>query len=234
MKRIFCLSAAGLLLITFTVAAVAPQINRLVMEKEIATLQKQLREKERNFLEPSAQDKAPYTLFLAQPDTGIFRLLSRDGSEEKLLTVYGNGAYYSFARMTNEYGRGNDISLNTGRIQMSNGNNSLGLISLLGDIPLETVTIDHPAVEFLKTAMTGKDSPGRQIQRQSQNGFRQGEFTYTKEAVASSNTTYVLRSVDPPGSDLLIAMRVVKRDVDGSVVIVWKKLKTFPAPVIER
>ncbi len=234
MKRFFCLSIAGMLLIIVT-AAILPQINRLTLEKEIVVLQKQLIEKERSFIEPSAQDKILYSQFLTQPDSGIFRLLSRGGgSTQKLLTISGNGTYYSFARLTNEYGYGNDISLETGRLRMANGSSSMGLISLLGDIPLETVTMGHPSVEFLKNAMTGKDSPIRQVQRQSQNGFRQGEFTYTKEVVAAPNTTYVLRSVDPPGSDVLIALRVVRRDADGSVTIIWKKLKTYPAPVIER
>ena len=234
MNRFFILLVASVVLVMLNGAAIAPPLNRLAMEKELAALQNQLREKERSFLDPSSQDKAQYAQLLSQPDAGIFRLLSRGGSSGKLLTVYGGGGYYSFTRMTNEYGHGNDLSLELGRFQMNNGSSSFGLISLIGDIPLETITVDHPSVEFLKNPNNSKAATFRELRNKSPEGFRQSDFTYTREVVAAPNTTYILRSIDPPGSDIIVALRVIKREADGSVVIIWKKLKTFPAPVYER
>ena len=116
MKRFFSLSVVGLLSVTFTVAAVAPQINRLLLEKEIESLYKQIKEKEQTFIEPSLQDKAQYAQFLSQQNTGIFRVTSREKSQGRLLTVSGNGSYYSLSRQSNSYGQGSDIEFSTGKI----------------------------------------------------------------------------------------------------------------------
>jgi hypothetical protein len=234
MKRILTLSIASVLTMTLSVAAIAPESNRAALVKEIEVLYKQLREKEQKLLGISPQDRSPYEQFLAQQNTGIFRILSRDKYTGKMLTISGGGSYYSFIRLTNEYGYGSDLTLINGRFSTSWGGGSIGLISLLGDVPLESITLEHPATEFLKTASSGKDSIFRQVQQQRQNGVRQGEFTYTKEVAAMPNTTYLLRSIENSGTDILIALRVVKRDVDESLVVLWKMLKIFPAPLNER
>ena len=44
------------------------------------------------------------------------------------------------------------------------------------------------------------------------------------------NTTYLLRSINYGESDVLVALRVVRKDTDGSVIIVWKLLKKYSAP----
>jgi hypothetical protein len=232
MNRFFILSIIGIFVAIFTVAAVAPQINRLTLEKELVALQNQLREKEKSFINPSPQDKAQYSQFLSQPDTGIFRLLTRGGTSEKLMTVWGGGTYYSFTRITNEGGHGNDLRLELGRFRMNNGNN-FGLISLIGDVSIDSITFDHPSIEFLKNPVSQAPT-FKELRNKIQAGFRNGDFTYTTEVAAAPNTTYVLRSIDPPGSDIIVALRVIKREEDGSLVIIWKKLKTFPAPVSAR
>jgi hypothetical protein len=237
MKRFFSLSVVGLLSITFTVAAVAPQINRLVLEKEIESLYKQIKEKEQTFIEPSLQDKAQYAQFLSQQNTGIFRVTSREKSQGRLLTVSGNGSYYSFSRQSNSYGQGSDLEFSQGKFQTGFSGTALGFFSQLGDVPIESITMEHPAIEYLnKFVPPAKESEVRQLQQSSYyKGMRQGDFTYTKQVASFVNSTYLLRSLDYyANSDILIAMRVVKQDVDGSLVIIWKKLKVFPAPVAER
>src|SRR5258705_1639745 len=41
------------------------------------------------------------------------------------------------------------------------------------------------------------------------------------------NSTYLLRSTDRRRSDVLVAFRVVREDVGGSVTLAWKLLKEF-------
>lgn len=236
MRRPFYLPIVGMLLVVFTAAAIAPQINRLTLEKEIESLYKQIKDKEQTFIEPSAQDKAQFAQFLVQENTGIFRVISREKSQGKFLTVSGNGSYYSFSRQSNTYGYGTDIEYSQGKFRTGFSGSSLGFFSQLGDVPLESVTMEHPAVEFLnKYVLPVKESEVRQQQNNYNKGNRQGEYTYTGQVASFTNSTYLLRSVDySAASDVLIAMRVVKQDVDGSLVIIWKKLKVFPAPVAER
>jgi hypothetical protein len=98
------------LLQTFHFEAEAQSQSRSELRDEISELRKQLREKERLLLETSAEDRAAFAEFLKQPNTGLIRLLPR-AQYNRLLTINGGGAYYSFARLTHEYGYGSDIEL---------------------------------------------------------------------------------------------------------------------------
>lgn len=46
--------------------------------------------------------------------------------------------------------------------------------------------------------------------------------------------TYLLRSVNYDRSDVLISFRVVRRDSDGSLILLWKMLRQFPGPILVR
>ena len=57
-----------------------------------------------------------------------------------------------------------------------------------------------------------------------------GGFTYTSSIAATAGMTYALRSLDYEFSDVLVAFHVVRQDDDGSMILLWKMLKKFPAP----
>jgi hypothetical protein len=48
------------------------------------------------------------------------------------------------------------------------------------------------------------------------------------------NATYLLRSISYRDSDILVGLKVIRRDSDGSVVLAWKLLKKFKAPEVDR
>jgi hypothetical protein len=98
------------LLHIFHFEAVAQSQSRSKLKDEISALIKQLREKEKLILDTSEEDRAPFAEFLKQPKTGLIRLYPR-AQHDRLLTISGGGAYYSFARLTHEYGYGSDIEL---------------------------------------------------------------------------------------------------------------------------
>lgn len=221
---VFCLS----------ISAAAQGSDRARLEKEIASLQEQLKAKEAQFLEPSIEDKAAFAGFLRQPDTGLIRLLPRE-KYEKILTTRGGGAYYSFTRLTHEYGYGSDIQLEQGQFGVGFAGYDFGFFSMLGDVPLESVNLQHASAQFLADYTPPATEPDiRNQQRQSQTGVRAGNFTYSRSAAAMANTTYILRSISYRGSDVLVALRVVRADSDGSMVVLWKMLKKFPVPITAR
>src|SRR5437870_415951 len=89
--------------------------------KEIQAKRADLQRLEKEFLAPSEEDRAAYAEFLSLPDTGLIRLLPREvydsevyKKNNKTLTMRGAGAYYSFARLTHEYGYGSDLELQGG------------------------------------------------------------------------------------------------------------------------
>jgi hypothetical protein len=175
---------------------------------ELATLEKQ-------FLSPSEEDRASHAEFLNQPDTGLIRLLPREKydtanlkEEKKSITIPGGGAYYSFARLTHEYGYGSDIELAQGMLISGFTGGHSGLLIDLGDIPLETVSLEMPA--------------GRELAKLSNKKLSQSQVPL------KLNSTYLLRSVDSTPSDVLVTFKVVRIDSDESAIILWKLLKKSP------
>jgi hypothetical protein len=231
----------------FCIIAPAQSEDRSKTIKDIDSIRKQIAEKEKLFLSPSAEDLAACAEFLKQPKTGLIRLLPK-GLYKDILLLPGGGASYSFARLTYEDGYHSDLEIQkapkndygVSRLLDHNFlsgfvNSSYGLLTVLGDIPLEKVTLDHVGVKFLLTY----DPPSTALEaskekRRAIDGIVKDGYIYRLKASVIPNSTYLLRSIDFDQSDVLMAFRVVRREVDGSVVILWKMLKRFSRPGLVR
>ncbi len=181
-------------------------------------------------LPPSDADLTTYASFLSQPQTGLIRLLPRE-TYDGYLSVQGGGAYYSFARQTHEYGYGSDVSLEQGYLSVGFAGFDFGFMTNLGDVPIEGVTLDTPAIQYLASfnAPTASSDAQAQGQRASA-GFSVGGFNYIDRLKATSPTTFAVRSICYNNSDVLAAFRVTRIDTDGSAILVWKILKAFAVP----
>jgi hypothetical protein len=201
---------------------------------EIESLREQIKLKEAILLAPAPEDETRYAEFLAQPHTGLVRLLPREKWIHKLSTA-GDGAFYSFARLTHEYGFGSDIMLEQGQFAGGFAGANYGLFVNLGDMPLENVSGETEGVRTLTEFQTPSVEPeARKQQRRAGEGFKEDERTYAERVPAVVNNTYVLRSVNYDSSDVLVAYRVVRKDDDASVVLLWKLLKKYPKPTLQR
>jgi hypothetical protein len=215
----------------------------------------------------SAEDQAKYADFLKQSDTGLFRLLPRVDYQtsltvnaqtpERSLPIRGGGAYYSFGRKSHILGAWSDICLQDNVLFTQVANLSIGLFTVIGDVPLESVTLQNPGVDFLikMPVPTLVSEAAAQVKRNDK-GFQEGEFTYRSMVRTLPNLTYILRSVayrrpdfimilpgmQSPlssanayqGADLIIAFRIVRQEEDGTTTILWKRLKKSPAPQLKR
>jgi hypothetical protein len=197
-------------------------------------MRNELRQKEAQLLAVSDQDRAAYSDFLTQRDTGICRLMPRERYEGNLL-IRGGGAYYSFAQSSSDYNQYPQIGLERGQFGTGFIGADFGYISDLGDIPLETLTPSHPAVSELAGFVTpSAEQDARAEQRKSGEGLKLGGHVYKRFAGASAGHTYVLRSVNYDRADTLIAFRAVKQDDDGSFILIWRILNRFPSPQLIR
>jgi hypothetical protein len=228
--RAFSLIVAFIFVAFLAPANRAQSVDRAALENEIRALVGELKDTEQQFLAPSARDRAKYAEFLAQPDTGLIRLLPREVFQDKL-TIQGGGAYYSFARLTHEYGYGSDIELQQNQFSVGFAGADFGFLTRLGKVAIEEVTLGHPAALFLSTFAAPTTEPGaRDQQKRASAGFDVNGFTYQNRVKFKMKNSYLLRSIGYSVSDLLVAFRIVSQDDDGSVVIVWKILKKFPVP----
>lgn len=220
----------SILVFGISMGASAQLQDRSELRAKMESLRAQIQAKEKVFLAPSAEDLAAFAQFLRQPDTGMARLMPRENYDGKLL-IRGGGAYYSFAKQTNEYGYGSDIELQGGQLSVGFAGADFGFLTSLGDLAIDSVTAEQPGVSLLAEFKTPSTLPdAREQQRRTGTGFEADGFMYRSFLPAMLNTSYAVRSINYLVSDVLVVFRVTRQDADGSLTLVWKILKTFPVP----
>ncbi len=215
--------------------AYAQTTDRARAAAEIESLREQIKAHEAVLLAPSDKDRRTHAEFLARPDTGLIRLLPREKWDSKLSTP-GGGAYYSFTRLTHDYGYGSDVELQQGQLSVGFAGADFGLMLDLGEVPLGDVSEETEAVRYMASfrAPTA-EAEARFAKRQfgAHEGHQAGPWTYKRNLPAVAGHTYALRSINYRQSDVLVAFHVVRKDADGSVVLLWKLLKQYPKPPLE-
>jgi len=217
----------------FSIAGIQKQ-DRAGLQVKLASQRDRLVEMEKVFLAPSAEDLSSLTEFLLQPNTGVTRLMPQEKYDQHLFTR-GAGAFYSFSGLTHDYGKGADILLEQGAFRVGFAGANFAFLGLLGDLPLDAITVEHAGVRFLAAFKTPSLEPdAREQQRRTSAGFEAEGFAYRNTLPATVNRTYAVRSVNYGWSDLLIAFRVTRQDGDGSLILAWKILERFPVPQLAR
>jgi hypothetical protein len=192
-------------------------------------------------LAPTENDRNLFSNFLRARNTGLVRLMPREvyNSEtyhtKKRLNIRGGGAYYSFASLTHAYGYGNDLELDHNILSVGFAGADYGMLTNLGDRPLEDITLDDPRARFIAQYTPPKPEPAARSEfRRFQAGVTIDGALYQSRLPVQVGATYLLRSVVYRESDVLVALRAVRKDSDGSVIIAWKLLKKYPKPELAR
>jgi hypothetical protein len=221
---------------------IAQSQSRDQILKDIQTKRAELQTLEKQFLAVAEEDRLAYADLLHQPATGLVRLLPREvydaevyKQNPKTITMRGGGAYYSFTRLTHEYGFGSDIGLDSGYLSSGFAGLDFGILLKLGDVSLEDASLDSAAARFVSLYNPpASESEVRNEQRRFGMGATVDEVTYKSRLPVEVNTTFLLRSINYDRTDILVAFRVVRKDADGSVILAWKLLKKYAIPQIAR
>lgn len=193
----------------------------------------------KGLLAPTEQDRLGHERFLALPDTGLLRLLPREVYDSRRykpprrVDIRGGGAYFSFFYRSHEYGYGSDLELGDGKFHVGFAGADFGMLISLGDVALEQIEQTHPAYRF----MVSYKPPSEEKQARLEfSKFRKGTtvdgMTYQRTLPVQVATTYLLRSIVYRRSDVLVAFRVARIDQDGSVIMAWRKLRSFRVPTL--
>jgi hypothetical protein len=195
----------------------------------------------RGLLAPSAQDRQAHESFLRERNTGLVRLMPRElydwemYTTRKQVAVRGGGSYYSFAHLTHAYGYGSDLGLERNVLRVGFAGADFGILTTLGDVPLEGITRSDARIKFVVDyQVPARESAARSEVRRFQKGITVDGALYSSRLPVSVNATYILRSVNYDQSDVLVAFRVVRKDNDGSIIILWKSLGHYPSPQLAR
>jgi hypothetical protein len=185
-----------------------------------------LTDEQKGLLKASPQDEAAFAGFLSQPDTGLIRLLPREKYDHTIeMPLKGGGAYYSFIKLSHQASPWSDIKFQDGQLHAGVNDLTLGLITVLGDVPLENLDSNHPAVKFIGQSVAPVNYADYQDQVvQHRSGFKAGGRLYRSVQQAQLNATYLLRSTIYHRADTVIALRLIRKDSDGGVTLLWKIL----------
>src|SRR4029453_7694685 len=157
MKHLYFSALFVLALSLSSLTTFAQSQSREDLRKEIEAKQLELETLEKRLLAIADEDRLAYADFLREPDTGLVRLLPREVFDTnarrgvKSLTIRGGGAYYSFIRLTHEYGLGSDICLESGFLSVGFAGADYGMLLRLGDVPLEQLNSEYPGARYLST-----------------------------------------------------------------------------------
>lgn len=198
--------------------------------RQIQAMYAEIRAREQAFIAPSPEDYSNYPDFQNKTDRGVVRLLPREVYDGKV-SIRGGGSYYSFARRTHEYGKGSDLQLERGSLSVGFAGCDFGYIQSLGNVPLDSVRLGLSSINYLETFMPARSEPSIRVQQRAALDGTQviGSQTFSASVDrARVENTYVVRSISFGDSDVLVAFRIIRRDTDGSLILAWKKLKTFP------
>ena len=193
---------------------------------------------ELNAIAPEAQDLIKFAEFLRQPKTGLIKLKDGKGCIGEHLVIAtadclqysmpGAAASYSFRIPNYRIEWLADLTFEDKNFKCL-GRGVQGILTSLGDVPLETVNLQTSGLNFL---ITFKPETDDKKMKESRNHFLKGVlkdgFTYRSEWQAIENTTYILRSIAYKGKqtitpdgvevsqvdkrkDIIIAFRVIRK-----------------------
>lgn len=213
----------------------------------IVLAEDELTSEERKVLDPSPEDLKANADFLRQSGSGIFRLMRVDKqthrkvvSADKLalsgdVLLVGGGALYSFTKKNHNADKWADIGWEEDWFLGGVGGESIGVLAELGNIRLEDVSLDSKGVSYLTklTPAATETAAGQQFQ-QFEKGVTEDDMKYGLSAPWKLDTAYALRSISYGRSDLLVAFRVIRQDQNGSLIILWKKLKSYSTPKLRK
>ena len=160
MKRTLALLSAIGVTLLIVHSTYSQALSRADVKKQIELKRAELQSLEEQFLAPSDTDREAYALLLSQPDTGMIRLLPREKFDSevykqntKTLSIRGGGAYYSFARLTHEYGYGSDLEFDSGYLSVGFAGFGYGMMLGYGTFepfpPLRVCLLAKPSAHRL-------------------------------------------------------------------------------------
>jgi hypothetical protein len=222
---------------------------------------KRTKDQEKRLL-PNPADLAKYSDFLHQPKTGIFRLMNDAGCESNVYVIrvdepcksaIPGGSFYSFREKDYTTAYLSDLRFKDG-ILVSDGILSQNILVRLGDVSLENLSLESEGIKYLTEFVPEKlSSEATKQYIQIVKGVKANRHEYRKALPAHENMTYAIRVIAYRGSiyrnfrgwiynlldgdkriDIIVGFRVIRKEADGSVTLLWKELDRKKSPKLER
>ncbi|MDQ3711842.1 MAG: BON domain-containing protein [Acidobacteriota bacterium] len=207
----------------------AQDLSREQKLQKILDLNNQIRILEKDFLLPDAKD-----LEKGQKENfNVIRLNPREKYDRKFL-IQGGGSYYSFTKNSHNYQDIAQIGLEQNNLKVGFAGADYGFIADLGEIPLAEVSKEILEVSFLANYKPPTNEPEVRLEQRKTHDYNVDGITYKRYLPAVVGHAYILRAISFEDADVLVALRIYRKDTDGSLIIFWKLIENFAIPRLER
>lgn len=234
-----------------------------ILDEEIRPLYRKPNKKELANLTPSQSLLTQYEKFLKQPDTGIFKLSADSTCAANAQVVVatetclsnnipGAGTAYSFRAESHRMLHLSDLVLENGVIRTGSLMQQ-GILVNLGNIELDQISLQAPGLKYLlefDPSMNQEEI--EKFEEKLSKGIKVDGFTYGYGLYVENQKTFALRSIAYRGKfqravsgvtynemefdkrkDILVVFRIVEKDANGDLTILWRELQTKDSPKIE-
>lgn len=237
--------------------------ERKVFLQRIQPLYRETTKEEMQILAPNSEDVEKYSTFLKQKNTGLTKLIADKGcaSNPDIVktspqcegyTMPGAGSAYSFRIQDYRILDLSDLNFRKNRLE-SLGVLNHGIMVNLGDVSLESITLESNGVKYLAKLKPANDfNKAAELAQNLTKGITDGGFNYSSISTAVENSTYIIRVIAYRGvspktiagiaynendldkrEDIIIAFRVVRLIPNESVTILWKELQSKKSPELK-
>lgn len=234
------------------------------LQRDVELIYRKPAKKELKLVEPRRELFDNYAGFLRQSNTGLTKLIADKGCSENMkvvvatddclkYTMPGAGSSFSFRTKTYRIPRLADLTF-TDKSFQATGNLLHGILVNVGNVPLENVNLQTKGLKYLTDFQPEPDfEKGKVIGAKLVEGIENDGFLYRRGLFIVENTTFVLRSIAYGGKsfrsiagitynefdfdkrkDIIIAFRIVEKDAEGNVTILWRQLQEKVSPDIKR
>ncbi|MEK7722844.1 MAG: hypothetical protein AAB336_00700, partial [Acidobacteriota bacterium] len=241
----------------------APKELGTVLSEEIQPLYRKPSKKELKNLLPSQSLLTQYEKFLKQSETGIFKLSADSNcavnpqvvvATEKCLSndIPGAGTAYSFRVKSHRILHLSDLVLDKNVIRTGSLLQQ-GVLVNLGNIELDEISTQTVGLKYLfdLKPVTQKEELAN-LEETLSKGVKSDGFIYSYGLYIEDKTTFALRSVAyrskvmrsvsgvkydefdyDKRKDIVVVFRVVEKDENGDLTILWKEIARKDSPVIK-
>ena len=218
-----------LVLLVLSTNLFAQEVSRELKFRQVAELNAQIRVLEDEFLLPSPQDSR---LAKAEGFEAV-RLMPRENFDGKIL-IQGGGSYFSFTTGSHDYQKIAQIGLEQNSLKVGFAGADYGFLFDLGEVPLSSVSREAPMVAFLISYRPPTNLSELRKEQSKAHKYETESGTLRSYVKAVVGHTYVLRAITFDSADALVALSIIRKDTDGSLICFWRKLETFEKPVLIR
>jgi hypothetical protein len=197
--------------------------------QDIAKLKEQAKILENVILSPDKQD-----IEMAQKENvNVFRILPREKYRNALFTREG-GAYYSFTNLSHIIDRPSQLGFEQNYLSAGFAGANYGFMTDLGEISLADVGEKIKGFNFLIEYQPPAHILDARIEQEKSRGFDFEGTNFKNRLPVIAGHSYLLRSINYDNADVMVAFKVQRKDVDGSLIIFWKLIKQFDKPILIR